>query len=235
MKIRFLINFIAVLLLICSCGTNKIHSSQPTAATESESINTASGWITLQEDQTMDGYYRKNGKIYCGGTPCGDESMSGVDVSSFQVYPGSGYAKDMNAVYYPILLMSDHYTDCATMICVKYVVEGAQPSSFKYLEKDYALDGNTVYYRGEIITVADVRSFKVLAGPKKFCIAVDKSHVYIGGIVIPNADPTTFSYDSTGVRINDVSYSYTLKDKRHTWEYIPPHNFQLLDSLTSTE
>ncbi|MCX2739778.1 DKNYY domain-containing protein [Pontibacter anaerobius] len=235
MKISFTINFIAVLLLICSCGTNKIHSFQTKVAPESQTTNTASDWIALQEDQAMDGYYRKNGKIYCGGTPCGDESMSGVDVGSFQVYPGSGYAKDMNAVYYPILLMSDHYTNCATMICAEYVVEGAQPSSFKYLERDYALDENAVYYSGEIITVADVRSLKVLTGPKKFCIAVDKSHVYIGGIVIPNADPITFSYDSTGVRINDVTYSYTLKDRRHTWEYIPPHKFQLLDSLSNTE
>lgn len=57
-----------------------------------------------------------------------------------------GYSKDRKNVYYQ-----------------QYLIENADPDTFKILDKEeYSVDHHSVYYRGKVILSADPKSFKIL-------------------------------------------------------------------------
>ena len=103
--------------------------------------------------------------------------------------------------------------------------------TFKYLGKDYATDGQNVYFRGELIPNADGQSFKVIDGPEFFYFAIDKSRVYKHDKIFSNADPLTFYYDKNDKRNIDTEYqhNYIIGDKNNEWEFIPPNTINKID------
>lgn len=181
-----------------------------------------SDWITLQEGQSIDGYTRKDNRIYCGEVNCGAKPMVGVDVTSFKVYPGSKYAKDKAFVYYPISITCSDYADCGVCSCDKYTISNLSIKDFEYLGKDYATDKIKVYFRGQELEGADGKSFRVINGPKFFYFAVDKNKVYKHDEVFLGADPSTFYYDHLDKRNDEVINHYVIADKKHKWLFIPP-------------
>jgi len=181
------------------------------------------GWINIKENQYFDEYTRKNNNIYCGETGCRAKPMEGIDISTFKVLPGSGYAKDKNNVYYPISITCDDYTDCGVCFCDKYVINNVNTESFRYLKKDYATDGERVFFRGQEIDDCDGENVRVIDGPEYFYFISDNHHVYIHGQLFENADPLTFQFDSVKQNSSDVGWTiYIMKDKNYIWEYSPP-------------
>lgn len=69
----------------------------------------------------------------------------------------------------------------------------ADPKSFEAIDDCYGRDKNHAFFRGNIITNSDGRTFRTL----KKGFAADKRYVYIGeGEIIPGADPNTFKVHS---------------------------------------
>ena len=66
--------------------------------------------------------------------------------------------------------------------------EGYDPSTYKRLNKTYALDVNHAYYWDEILEGANPSTFKVLGHH----YATDMHHVWYNDIIIEGADPATF-------------------------------------------
>ncbi len=66
--------------------------------------------------------------------------------------------------------------------------EGYDPSTYKRLNKTYALDVNHVYYSCEILEGADPSTFKALSDD----YATDMHHVWFNGNIIEGAEPATF-------------------------------------------
>ena len=189
---------------------------------------TQNNWIELKEGQSIDGYTKKNNQIYCGETKCNAKPMSGVDVTTFRICPGSQYAKDKNYVYYPINIICIDYTDCGVCYCDKYIIKNVDVHNFTYLEKDYATDKKKVFFRGEEILQADGKTFKVISGPEYFYFAIDKNKVYKHETIFPNADPNTFYYDSTNENNNPELYIFIIADKLNKWKFTPPHDIKPL-------
>ena len=98
-----------------------------------------------------------------------------------------------------------------------------QPSDTGYY-RHYEIKGNHVFYRGNIITGADVLTFEYIA----FAFSKDKNAVYFGEKKLSKANPNTFS---------EIEYPY-FRDRQHVF-YIPdtieyiltdadPNTFQVL-------
>jgi len=110
-------------------------------------------WVQLGYGQSIDGYTRSGNLIYGGYldslvyyTP-----MSDVDVQTFKVCKGSGYAKDNKRVYYPLMVTCVEGKNYGGCYFEKYVVQKAKPETFKYLKDGYAIDRNQLFYKGEKI------------------------------------------------------------------------------------
>lgn len=110
-------------------------------------------WVKLHKSHKINGYLRVDDKIYGGDFGISDikyaTPLKDVDPESFEVCKNSDYARDKNHVYYPIWVKC--YDGETWGICeyVEYIVKGASPKSFKYIGKEYGVDGYTMYYRGE--------------------------------------------------------------------------------------
>lgn len=188
------------------------------------SLGTTDGWIELKNGEQIDGYSRKKNKIYCGGISCDAEPMNGVDIATFRVRPGSYYAKDKSNVYYPLETMCVDYTDCGVCYCTKFIVPNADPKTFDYIDKDYAIDDNSVFFRGEEIPAADPKTFKVIKGGKFLHFAVDSRAVYRHNQVFQEADPNTFYYDSLNPANSERTY--IIGDKDGKWKVTLPEQIE---------
>jgi len=177
-------------------------------------------WLELKDDQKIDDYYRKDNQIFCGDVVCKVKPMQGVDIATFKVRPGSKYAKDKTNVYYPLQVVCVDYTDCGVCYCTKFVVAYADSKTFDYLDKDYAIDDNSVFFRGEEIKTADPMTFKVIKGGEYFYFAVDSKAVYRHNQIFKEADPATFYYDSLNSANNE--WTYIIGDKNGKWKFTPP-------------
>jgi len=181
-------------------------------------------WITLNNNESIDGYTRIGDSIYGGEIGCDVKPLEGIDIKTFKILAGTGYAKDIYKAYFPIQIMCTDGKDCGICNYSKVIVKGANPANFKYLKKDYATDGDSVFFRGKMIKNADAATFKVIDGPEYFYFAVDKNYVYKHDKIFEDADPSTFYYDETDSR-NEVlnSKKYIIGDKSNEWQYTPPH------------
>jgi hypothetical protein len=152
--------------------------------------------------------------------------MRGVDIESFEVSPGSSYARDKYHVYYPIEKTCIDYATCGICYCSSYLLTEVSSKSFEYLGSDYATDGKRVFFRGELIKEADAPSFKVIRGPQFFYFAKDKNTVYRHALPIAEPDPSTFYYDSTDIRNDTIMHTSVVADQRKEWLFIPPETLK---------
>lgn len=116
-------------------------------------IEDKGNWVKLQESQKINGYLKIGKNIYGGDFDSCSlkyiDPLYGVDAGSFEVCINSGYARDKNHVYYPIL---ETYREAETWGASRYdeyVVQGASPKSFKFIGDCYGIDGYTMYRMGE--------------------------------------------------------------------------------------
>jgi hypothetical protein len=116
-----------------------------------ELVRNGARWTFLKDKERIDGYTRIGDSIYGGEIACDVKPLEDIDVSTFQVLPGTQYAKDKKHVYYPILIMCVDYEDCGVCYYSEYIVEKANPATFKYLGNDYGTDGKNRYFRGKIV------------------------------------------------------------------------------------
>lgn len=106
----------------------------------------------------------------------------------------SFFADDGTYVYW---FHSDHQ-------CL-YILQGADPKTFKYLGYYYGEDKNAVYYRTGIIEGADSGTFEFY---DNFSWAKDKNNVYYHGYVVEGADASTFSMVPDSVFTKDKKRVY---------------------------
>jgi hypothetical protein len=173
-------------------------------------------WTMLKNNENVGEYINQNDKLYCGSTS--SHPMENVDSNTFEVLSNSGYARDTSHVYYPIKMLCVDGTDFGYCYCVEYVLEGALPSKFKYLGKDYATDGHKVFFRGGLVPGAVGNSIQLVKGPIFLFSIKDANNVFIYKTILEAADPDSFHYWKT------VGYNtYLLKDKKHIWEFAPPN------------
>ena len=180
-----------------------------------------SNWIEIKDGQIVDSYSRIGNKIYCGEVACDVKPMQGIDIETFRIKPGSKFAKDKNHVYYPLEILCVDGINCGVCYCTKFIVENADPTTFDYLDRDYSIDNNSVFFRGELIESADVKTFRVIKGGKYFYFAVDSKFVYKHNQIFKEADPATFYYDSLNKLNNE--WTYIIGDKINKWIFSPPY------------
>jgi len=185
-------------------------------------------WTPIRNDEKIDGYTRIGDSIYGGEIACNISPLKGIDIETFKVYPGTKYAKDKNHVYFPLKINCVDYEDCGVCYYSTIIIDGANPSTFKYLGNDYATDGKKVFFRGNLISVADGATFKVIEGPQYFYFAVDKNYVYRTDRIFPEADPSTFYFDKSNKQniISEFDSKYIIGDKSNKWEFSPPDKIE---------
>jgi len=127
----------------------------------------------------------------------------GEDAASFEMLKGGTYLKDKSNVYY---ITNDVRELLKTL-------KGADPSSFKVLNRLYAKDKSSVWRLDKIIKGADPASFEIVEDvqAKKQGLdsdyTKDKSHVYFYGEIQKKLDPASFKILGQGY----------MKDKSHVY------------------
>lgn len=194
-------------------------------------LKSKTGWTSLKDKERIDGYTRIGDSIFGGEIACNVQPLKDIDIQSFKVYPGTKYAKDKNHVYFPLSINCVDYEDCGVCYYDKIIIENANPLTFKYLSKDYATDGENVYFRGKLIKDADGKTFNIVEGPEYFYFATDKNHVYMHDKIFKNADPSTFHYDKMDIRnsVSDADAKYIIGDKDNEWEYMLPDGIKKIE------
>ena len=223
---------IVILLFFTSC-IRQTKYFQPTGINNKteEFKQNKTDWIALVDKVGVDVYTRIGDSVFCGEINCNVPPVKGVDIPTFRVLAGTSYAKDKYNVYYPLQIMCNDSEDCGVCYCTKYIIQNANPATFRYLGKEYATDGINVYFRGELIKGADGVTFKVIEGPEFFYYAIDKLNVYKHDEIFLGADPNTFYYDKEDSRNIDTKqqHNYIIGDKLKEWEYIPPHSIKEIE------
>lgn len=113
-------------------------------------------WIKLENGQESDGYVLVGNEIYGLYISNIDDChyfdpLKEVDIPSFVVCKGSGYAKDNKHVYYPLSVTCEEGTEFSGCYFEDYIVEDADPDTFKYIGNGYAVDHNNMFYEGKVI------------------------------------------------------------------------------------
>lgn len=95
--IRYLIIFLSVFVSIISCSNST--DLGPGSLGDDPELKS---WKPLSDMDTVDSYIRRDSLIYCGDSEHPWAIIEEADTNSFEVSPGSHYARDSNYVYYPI-------------------------------------------------------------------------------------------------------------------------------------
>ena len=96
-----------------------------------------------------------------------------------------GYKIENNIVYYR------HWNEGMGFGSERFQISGADAKTFKTLKaKDYAIDKNSAYFKGELIPDSNGQTFQVISDLNYY--SKDKNNVYIEECKIISADPTTF-------------------------------------------
>lgn len=219
---------IALIPILIGCDSKFFCPPPVIVENKTEEYKVHRNWIQINNQEKIDEYSKVDDFIYCGSAGCGAKPMKNIDISSFVVFPGSGYAKDKNHVYYPLEIICYDGNCCGACTCSKYTIKDAISKSFQYLGKEYAKDKNHVYFRGVKIQNADAESFKILKSPEYCFFGKDKNHVFIHNTIMEEADSKTFE-------IKDTSQKYwkaiIIQDKFSKWEYTPPSTINKIDSI----
>lgn len=122
----------------------------------SANVNDKGEWIRLTNGQECDWYIQKDNVIY--GIEISDtawlryyEPLEDVDIYSFEVCKGSGYAKDNHHVYYPLEVTCEDGYEFSACYFAKYIIREADPQTFKHIGNGYAVDHNNMFFEGEVI------------------------------------------------------------------------------------
>ena len=115
-------------------------------------------WKQLKENERIGFYWRHNDKIYAA---LGDSAvlikyvkpMEDVDITTFYVNKETtnrmeNYAKDKKNVYYPSHVICVDADSYGYEYATEPIVEGAFPSSFRYVGDGKGTDGYTMYRYG---------------------------------------------------------------------------------------
>lgn len=115
-------------------------------------------WKQLKENERIGFYWRHNDKIYAA---LGDSAvlikyvkpMEDVDITTFYVNKETtngmeNYAKDKKNVYYPLHAICVDADSYGYEYATEPIVEGASPSSFRYVGDGKGTDGYTMYIYG---------------------------------------------------------------------------------------
>ena len=115
-------------------------------------------WKQLKENERIGFYWRHNDKIYAA---LGDSAvlikyvkpMEDVDITTFYVNKETtngmeNYAKDKKNVYYPLHVIGVDADSYGYEYAAESIVEGASPSSFRYVGDGKGTDGYTMYRYG---------------------------------------------------------------------------------------
>lgn len=135
--------WISFIILLVSC-------------TDNLSLKDTGSWIKLTEGQYIDGYFIYNNEVYGSYVTCPQEykycePLQGVDIESFQVCEGTGYAKDKNFVYYPISIICEDAENWSLCYFEDYIVKNATPTNFIYLGDGYGISGKRLFFEGKEI------------------------------------------------------------------------------------
>jgi hypothetical protein len=229
MKTIVYIFIIALSILGCS-SQNRYFTPEGIIDKTEEYVEDNKGWILLEDKVSVDGYTRIGDSIFGGEIACNIRPLKKIDIKTFEVLPGTKYARDINHVYYPLAIPCIDYSDCGVCFYGKIIINEANPETFKYLGKEYAVDGHNAYFRGEKIQDADGQTFRIVNGPEFFYFAVDSNKVYIHNKVFKEADPKTFYFDSTDKRnIPGMAQKIIIADKAHEWQYSPPTTIEEIE------
>lgn len=129
-----------------------ILASLITSCTNRNNFVDNGNWIKLDEDIKHKFYHRINDTIIIGLIKPWEYNynlirMHEVDIATFEVCEGSGYARDCNHVYFPILQRC--YDDAPfDGIFVEYYLTEADPKTFKYIGNEYGADKRNMFHWG---------------------------------------------------------------------------------------
>lgn len=229
--IRQAIGLLTLLSFTGCYGQAKYYKPDGIVDKTDQLLKSKAGWTPLGDKERVDGYTRMGTSVFGGEIDCNIQPLKGIDIETFQVYPGTNYAKDKESVYYPIEVKCVDYENCGVCYYDKVIVERADPATFKYLGSDYATDGKFAYFRGLLIKEADGATFEVVNCPKPLFFAKDKNSVYMHNKVFKDADPSTFRYSEED-SINNTSgldERYIIMDENDKWEYTPPDQIKKVE------
>lgn len=92
-----------------------------------------------------------------------------IDLETFTSDTLSRFEKDKRYVYYARATSDGVY---------RFIVDKADPNTFKSIGEKYGKDKSNIYYKSEIVKYADLKTFQVLNNQDS---AKDKRHVYYLG------------------------------------------------------
>ena len=126
-----------------------------------DEVNDIGQWRTLNDGEREWWYLRIGDAIYGNNLDIKGSLRHGkplkIDAKSLVVSKDCDYAKDKNYVYYPVRVTCEDWIeedeDGWGGICYmrEYIVDGADPKSFKYLGNHYGIDRHFMYRFGEKI------------------------------------------------------------------------------------
>jgi hypothetical protein len=161
-------------------------------------VGSLSFLVGCEPKQTL--FETRDGAWYYNGTP-----IEGIDATTFEVV-AEHYARDRSQVVFLDTYRSsqDYFTTRRSRI---FVVKGADPASFRYLDEGYAKDSAHVFHDGVAFPVKDVKSFQLLGHG----FARDDVTGYYHQTVVPGSAGRTFavvdhhySKDSVHVYYSDL-------------------------------
>lgn len=108
-------------------------------------------WLPLFENDTLEVYVNTGTAIHLGDPSFEITRIPEANLSSFQVWVDSQYARDSLFVYFPIDIECEVIENEFTCYSTEYIVENADATTFRYLGNGYATDGNELYINGRIV------------------------------------------------------------------------------------
>lgn len=164
---------IFILLILSTSCINKNKDSL-----QYETSNEVGVWVSVNDTTYTSSYYLIEDSIYAGSIDLLNQSpreffldciknypgfappLTDVDIKSFEVNINQDmapYARDKNKVYYQTatlngieMFFDDDYGG-GVIYSEDISINGADPKTFKYIGKGYAVDKSNMYYRGEKI------------------------------------------------------------------------------------
>lgn len=163
------------------------------------------GFAKLLKNKTVDlptfealseRYLKDKNSVYYSDTGCYYNIIVGADPKTFQ-YVKEEYAKDKNSVY-----LAGYRTDYTDISTIKKIGD----------DSEYKKSNDKVYFYGELVKDADVKTFKVMP---KTNMAIDCNNVYFDGKIAKELDAQTFKLVGKKFgSFNDISYAM---DKNGTY------------------
>lgn len=150
---KFAILLISLLSFLSTCNNSSTKTTDKTKK-----------WISIQKTNSSKFILINENTISTGDVPENELSyLENVDVSTFEIWKNSDYARDKNRVYYPINFTCIEFENGDGMCFYdEYVVENANPNTFEYLGKEYAKDDKSFFFKGKLLENIDEKTIQEL-------------------------------------------------------------------------